>query len=229
MDRPVRVLRFSLRPVTIGTHNALLAERNHFAMPKLPMRLRDLQGFIWLHHPRYSPSRTRLRALVFRAVKYRLFPIGHQVDDALRRKFPDSRFVRAITGFTVAQRLAAATGEIRRQMLEAIREFPRGSDDQEPLPFSHQAYIMNTMRRTLGMTFEETEKMPLKRLAQHLRELIHHRSNGKAMQMTEEESSILAEYLRQQTLIAQTPEAMAAEAAKIKENSARRMKELGLS
>ena len=228
LDRPVMVLGFRLRPITLKTHNALIAEGNFFVCPGHRLGVADIQHFIWLHYPQFDAYDFRLQRRIHAKVARRIRGPFQALRDRLIRNPLTPRWLRPALGFTELQKMTAAASEIARQVREAMQDYPSGDgEEREPLPCAHAAYILNTMRRSLNVPFQETESMPMKRIAQHLRELVHDNSHGKVLQMTPEEASILAEDLRLKTEASSTPEAMQAAQDEIKAIAARRMKELG--
>ncbi len=104
------------------------------------------------------------------------------------------------------QRFSETVGEIRRLIDEALHDFPSDSQSEEdaeknrrhtePPAIALQAQLLNTFRRDLGLSYSETESIPLKRLVQLYRELIYSATGGKGLSlMTRAEAAIWREHL----------------------------------
>lgn len=201
-----------LRPVSLDSHNALLAFENGF-VTGAGITLVDVVNFVWLHHPEFGQFNRAAKRRVTLAVARWHYRGFHRTNDFLRSCacFPGLRWLshRWVTRSTVATRITETITEIRRLLTEALVDFPKGDDEGEPLPFSHPVYILNTLRRRLDIPHAETRALPLKFVAQILRECVHHASDGKALLLTAEEAAIWADDLAAKTEAAQAAAAAA--------------------
>ena len=185
-----------LRPITLDTYNELLAFENAFVTGGAP-GFEDIFGFIWIHHPDFGQFAAKARRRCLRQVMRALEPRWPIMSMVARVLAPLPRFgwLRGWIEPTPNELATEAAEEINRLLTEALCDFPSGSGDGEPLPFGLQAQILNLMRRELQIPFAETRRIPLKQLAQHLREIVHTNSQGKALQLTAEEAAIWRAYL----------------------------------
>lgn len=192
-----------LRPITLGTYNALFAFGNAFVTGGA-IAFEDIAGFVWLHHPNFGQFNRREKKAVTRRVYAALRPSFPNINGALAviSEFPRFKLLRRFVVAHQGQRVGEAIAEIRRLISEAAGEMPRGDESGEPMPFAQPAQVLNLFRRYLGMSFEETRRIPMKQLAQHLRELAHHLSDGKAILLTPEEAALWREHLTAKPLAA---------------------------
>jgi hypothetical protein len=191
-----------LKPVTLDSFNALDAFGNAFFHGGA-IKFEDIANFVWLHHPDFGQfnleEKARVTCAVYRYLNPRFWRLNELVWFA--STLPRFRWMRHFRRPRAADRQSETVEEIRRLMLEAMSDMPAGDDDDhderssEPMPFSFQAFILNTFKRHLGLSFAETRALPMRQLAEHYRELLHHRSNGKALLLTREECKIWAEDL----------------------------------
>lgn len=194
-----------ISPITLASYNRLVAFDNPFAVGG-PIDSVAVAGFVWVHHGRFGQAAHRIRKRVMRQVARDLFPRFPNFNAFLlfAAQVPRMRWLRRFTVRTATARLATAESEIRRLMHEAIHDLPlSGSGDDEDakrnteqVPIALQAQLLNTFRRGLDLSYEETESMPLKRLVQLLREHLHHATGGKGLSlMSREEAAIWREHL----------------------------------
>lgn len=186
----------AIRPITLESYNHLLAFESPYVTGGEP-GLEDMFAFLWVHHPDFGQAHDRARRCALRAFLRHVTPRWPTLNGFIRflAPFPRFRFLRRFIRPTHAERVAEVDAEIRRLLTEALGEFPSGPADETPLPFSFQAQVLNLMRRELHLTFAETRALPLKQLAQHLRELIHTASAGRALLLTPEEAAIWRDWL----------------------------------
>lgn len=188
-----------LLPVTLPSYNRLCAFGCAF-VTGAPVAFADLVCFVWVHHPEFGQFNARAKTRVTHAVWRALHPRFDGVQGILRFITPLPRF-RWLARFhrpMGAELRAVAVADIRRLLHEALHDFPPPAADDapaEPLPFAFQAQILNLFRRSLGLGFDDTRSMPLKQVAQHLREALHHASGGKAQLLTRDEAAVWADYL----------------------------------
>ena len=185
-----------LRPITLGSYNALVAMCNGFVTGE-GAGLLDIVNFVWLHHPHFGQFERREKARVTRRVVSALSPAFPVINGAVRVlcQLPGWRVLCRLARPTAEERQAEAAAEIARLLREACGDLPRSDGAGEPLPFAQSAHLLNFFRRELGMSFAETLALPLKQLAQHYRELVHHATAGKALLLTPEEAEIWREHL----------------------------------
>ena len=193
-----------LEPITLRTHALLVALGNGFVSAG-GGTIEDIANFIWIHQPDFGQLNRRGRRRVYRRVSRHFFPGLHRLNDLLRGLRPmlplwSRRAITVATRDTVDERFKAAISEIYRLLREAVEDMPIGErvdpEKTEPPLFAWQARIYNSLRRTLNMPYGEAESMPLKQLAQLVRETIDHRSEGTAMQSPSREAELIAEDLR---------------------------------
>lgn len=186
-----------LLPVSLMSMSRLRAFGNAF-VTGAPASFEDIANFVWIHHPDFGQFAREKKEAVTRACWRALHPrwpllnaIGHLYVTSKR-----FRWLRRFLVPTAATRYAEAIDEIRRLLEEAWRDFPMADDENgEPVPYAFEAYILNAFRRELHMDFETVRAMPLRRVVQHLREIIHH-SNPKTMTlMTRAEAAIWRDHL----------------------------------
>lgn len=199
-----------LRPITLASYNTLAAMGNGF-VTGAGAGLVDIVNFIWLHHPHFGQFNRRDKARVSRRVVAALSPAFPAINGAVRVlcQLPGWRGLRRLARPTAEELRGEAAAEIARLLREACGDLPRGEGEGEPIPFAQAAHMLNFFRRELGMTFAETLALPLKQLAQHYRELIHHGSRGKAVLLTPEEAAIWREHLDPREETATAPAAPA--------------------
>lgn len=192
-----------LNPITLGTYNALVAFENGFATGG-PVSVSDVIAFVWLHSPGFGQFETKRKARVARRVLRALHPRFPMLNALLLivSEFPRWRFLRRFCVPTAEERIAEAVEEIRRLIKEAIHDIPTRDGDGEPPPVSFTAHVLGVFRRDLGISFEETMRMPMRRVAQHYREALHTASGGKALMLTPEEAEIWAEHLKARAEVA---------------------------
>jgi len=203
-----------LNPITLGSYNALFAMRNGFVTGD-GVGLVDVVNFVWLHHPAFGQFNRAEKRRVSRRVFSALSPAFPAINGAVRvlAQFPGWRRLRWLARPTAEERQTEAIAEIFRLLCEAQSDLPRGDGDGEPIPFAMNAHLLNLFRRELGMTFAETLALPLKQLAQHYREIIHHGSHGKAVMLTPAEAEIWREHLQERPR-ADAPPVAASDAAR---------------
>jgi hypothetical protein len=187
-----------LAPITLERYNLLVAFGSPFVVGG-PQTVEDLLVFLWCLHPGFSQHDAAARRACYRAALRALQPRWPVLNAIARTVAPFSprlrRLLRPFLGPTAAELEIAAVEEARRLVAEAIGEFPRGSDDGEPLPFAMQAQVLNLLRRTLAVPYAEARELPMKELAQLLREAVHHASEGKAPLLTPAEAAVWRDYL----------------------------------
>lgn len=204
VDYSPEVCGIALRPITLDSWNALMAFQNGFVTAG-GVSFIDVVNFVWLHHPNFGQfnrrEKKRVTYAVWRALTPRLAALNGAIHFLVQ--FRHFRWLGRFRRQTGVDRFQEAVEEIRRLLVEATRDIPRGDEDGNPLPFSFQAFVLNLFRRELGMPFAETRAIPLKQLAEHLRDILHHRSAGKAILLTPEETAVWADYLAEKTAEAQ--------------------------
>jgi hypothetical protein len=187
-----------LKQITLPTYNQLCAFECEF-VKSLDVGFKDIVCFVWVHHPEFHQFNEKVKMRVTHEVWRALNPRYSVVQSLVRLLAPLPRFrwVARWIRPTAAELQIEAVAEIRRLLHEALHDFPKDGPKEagEPLAFSFQAQVLNLMRRSLGLTFAETSSIPLKALAQHLREILHVESHGKAMMLTPEEAQVWSEYL----------------------------------
>ena len=197
-----------LAPVTLDTYNLLVGWENPFVVGGECDEV-ALHQFIWCHSPDFGQFAHAARRRSLRRMLVALHP-RHPFRGGLARFAAPFGAARGLTGWfarrlrpwcepTAEELAAAAIAECQRLVAEAIGEFPTSRPGPEAapveaLPFALQAQILNLLRRELGLPFAETRALPLKELAQHLRELTWTASGGKAALLTPAEASVWAEY-----------------------------------
>jgi hypothetical protein len=184
-----------LEPITLDRYNRLMAFGSPFVCGG-PRSLDDLLVFVWILHPSFSQFDHRARRACYRASLRALRP-RFPVLNALARLLAAHPRLRWLDRFTVPdseQRLTDAMAEASRLVREAVAEFPRASEEGEPLPFAFQAQTLNLLRRELGVSFAEARALPMRELCQHVRELLHHGSRGKATMLTSAEAAVWRDY-----------------------------------
>lgn len=187
-----------LRQITLPSYNQLCAFECSFVRPG-EITFRDIVCFIWVHHPEFhqfnEAGKRRITHEVWRALNPRY--AGVQSLIRLMCPFPRFRWLKRWIRSDAGELQIEAIAEIRRLVHEALHDFPRDDPgaEGEPLPFSFQAQVLNLMRRSLGLSFAETCALPLKALAQHLREILHVESKGKVAMLSPEEARVWSEYM----------------------------------
>jgi hypothetical protein len=211
----------TLEPITLESYNRLLAFENAFVAGG-PISFNDIAVFVWVHHKdfgQFSSARGPVIRSVWRALNpkfpalnfllavflplmpYRRMSAGRPLSWIMA---PVRRLMVSLVRPTHAARVATAVQEIRRLLDEALFDMPPPEDGMdgascEPAPYAFQAQLLNLFRRHLGMTFEETRRIPLCELAEHLREIIDSTAHGKKPLLTPEEAAIWREHLDERT------------------------------
>ncbi len=186
VDYEPLVCGLRLRPVTLRTYTLLLAWRNAFVVGG-PVTIKDIVQFVWAHHPRFSQFAERDRARVQRQC-FRALHLGW-----FRRRYSPAAFTAAIA-------------EIRRIVHEALADFPAGSDDAEPLPHALAPQLVSLLLRGHPGALDFTaachlvNTLPLARLMQFIREILHRLSQGKDALLTPDEARVWHDYLDHQNL-----------------------------
>lgn len=194
------VCGFRLKPVSLDSFNALDAFQNAFFHGGA-IKFEDIANFVWIHHPEFGQFNRAKKTEVTCAVYRYLTPHFSRLNELVwfASVLPRFRWMRHFRRVRSSERQAETIDEIRRLMTEATADMPGGGDsengDKKPIEFSFQAYLMNTFKRHLGISFEDTRTMPMRQLAEHYREILHHVSNGKALLLTRKEAGIIAEEL----------------------------------
>ena len=189
-----------LVPVSLHSLSRLRAFRNAFVTGSAPT-FEDVANFCWIHQPDFGQFNRLGRRRVYRHCWRALHvPACLEGINAVARLFafaPQFRWLRWFTVTPSHERFEGAVEEIRRLLTEALHDYPTAGEDGDgaPIPYAFEAYILNTFRRELGMPFEEVRAMPLRRMTQHLRELIHHANPKSLALMTKEEAEIWKEHL----------------------------------
>lgn len=197
-----------LHPLTLERYNHLLAFENPYVTGG-PATLEDLCAFVWIMHPDFGQFAHRARRRVLRATLRALQPRTPRLTALARLWLPvlhrrPGLFARLLRAAlrplaarpTAAELLATASETAAHLITTALQDFPTDSaPDGQPLPYALQAQILNLMRRELGLPFAETRHLPLAELAQHLREILHRATEGKAPLMTPAESAVWRDYL----------------------------------
>lgn len=188
-----------LAPLTLDRYNQLVAFENAYVVGGSPT-LDDLLGFVWVCSPDFGQFAEAGRRDCYRRVLRALQPRHPVLGPVAAILCPLSRIARSLLARficpTGTELLTEADAEIQRLVVEAIGEFPRGDSADEPLPFAFQAQILNLLRRELSVPFDEARALPLKELAQHIRELVHVGSKGRAPLLTRAETAVWLEYER---------------------------------
>lgn len=185
-----------LLPVSLMSLSRLRAFRNAFVM-NAPATFEDVANFCWIHDQRFGQFNRSGRRAVYRACWRALHP-RFETLNTVAHVFALSRRFRWLRPFLVPPhrvRFQDAVTEIRRLLAEALADYPVAGDKGEPIPYSYEAYILNTFRRELHMSFDEVRAMPVRRMTQHLRELIHHANPKSLSLMTAAEAEIWREHL----------------------------------
>lgn len=197
VDYAPTVAGIRLRPITITSYNLLVATRNGF-VTGAGVGVLDIINFVWVHHPAFGQFAHADKRRVSRAAYAAVCPAFPAINALVRvaMTVPRFRWLRWFARPTAEERVEPITREIVRLLTEARGDFPTGDDGGEPAPFANQAHLLNLFRRELGMTFAETSALPMKQVAQHYRELIHHATAGKAVLMTPAEAEIWREHLQ---------------------------------
>jgi len=190
------VCGLQLLPVSLMSLSRLRAFRNAFVMSQ-PTTFEDVANFCWIHHPEFGQFNRRARRRVYRQCWRALNPRFAALNTVahLFSLSPRFRWLRRFTVPPARVRFHDAVTEIRRLMAEALQDYPTAGDKGEPIPYAFEAYILNTFRRELRMSFDEVRAMPLRRMTQHLRELIHHANPKSLSLMTAAEAAIWREHL----------------------------------
>lgn len=186
-----------ISPITLASFTALQATQNGFVTGE-GAGLIDIVNFIWIHSPDFGQFRRAEKRRLTRRVVDALSPAFPAINGAVRvlMQFPRLRALRWLARPTGEELAAEAAGEIMRLLYESKGEFPTSDNPGEPLPFAQPAHFLNLFRRELGMSFAETNALPLKQLAQHYRELVHTGSQGKTLMLTAAEAEIWREHLQ---------------------------------
>lgn len=186
-----------LEPLTLDRYNRLVAFENAYVVGGSP-RVEDLLVFIWVCSARFGQFAEAERRACYRTVLRALRPRHPVLGPVARVLCPLSGlWRRLLSGFICedeASLLQEADGEVRRLVAEALGDFPRDDSKGEPLPFAFQAQILNMLRRELGVSFDEARALPMKELAQHVRELVHTASRGRAQLLTPAEARVWLAY-----------------------------------
>jgi len=190
-----------LTALTLDTYNLLIAWENPFVVGGI-CEFHHLAQFVWAHSPEFSQFNDEARKLCVRNLALALLPNNPNLSDMARAlsPLPKMNWLARFIEPTAKDLETAAIEECSRIVSEGIGDFPTDKAESkeeapsEPLPFPLQAQILNTMRRELGVPFSETRSMPLKELAQHLREMTWTASKGKSTMLTTEESEVWADY-----------------------------------
>lgn len=200
VDYAPEVAGVVLRPLTLSTYNRLAAFQSPFVVGG-PVDFQALFVFVWVHHPEFGQFASTAKRRALRTVWRALNPRFPNLNLAVRfvSQFPGWRWARRFARPTEEERMADAISEARRIVAEALHDFPLGSDDEAdrgPSPVTLQAQLLNTFRRDLGMSYTETEALPLKKLVQLLRESVHQKTGGKGLSLiTREEAALIREHL----------------------------------
>ena len=199
VDYRPTVLGVELNPITVGSYNRLIAFESPFVMGGA-VDFAAVFGFVWLHHPAFrqgaETQRKRLLRACWRAVNPRFENLNIFIHIA--SQFPGFRWMARFRRQTAAARLADAVAEIRRLVDEALNDFPKGDEDAPAAPVAMHAQLLNTFRRTLSLTYAETEAMPLKRAVQLLRETMHAAGSKGIGMMHPREAAIWREHMDRQ-------------------------------
>ncbi len=183
--------------LTLPSYNRLVAFECAFVSAR-NIAFKDIVCFIWVHHPEFgqfnATGKTRVTHAVWRALNPRF--AGVQIALRFIAQLPRWRWLARFIRPDAAQLQAEAVAEIRRIIHEGLHDFPKDGPTVagEPLPFAFQAQVLNLMRRSLGLSFAETCSIPLKALAQHLREVLHVSNAGKSSMLSEAEQQVWADY-----------------------------------
>lgn len=192
------VCGMTLNPVSLGSYNRLIAFQNAFAVGG-PASVEAVLSWVWVHHPDFGQFAVKAKQRVFAAVWRQLHPRFPNFNAfvGIVSMLPRWRWMRRWRVLTHAERFEAAVDHIRHLMQEALYGFPtpetadmeridreeREADRLEnggrglevarfeaPPAIAFQAQVLNTFRRDYGMSYAETEALPLKKLAQLWRE-----------------------------------------------------------
>lgn len=191
------VCGLTLNPVTLGSYNRLIAFNNAFAVGG-PVSVDAILSWVWVHHPEFGQFAVKAKQRVFAKVWWHLHPRCPNLNAFIDivSTLPRWRWMRCFRVPTHAERFNAAVEHIRHIMQEALYGFPapetadmeridreeRNADRREngqrvemerfeaPPAIAFQAQVLNTFRREYGMSYAETESIPLKKLAQLWRE-----------------------------------------------------------
>lgn len=184
------VCGLTLNPVTLASYNRLIAFDSAFTSGG-PVSLEAVLGWVWVHHPDFGAHATKAKRKVYRKVWRSLNPRFPHWNAFLHlvSVFPRWRWVARFCQPTAQDRFTEASAHIRHLMSEAMAGFPGPETDRHDVEedddgpklsrkrgyeaspaIAFQAQILNTFRRTYGMSYAETESIPLKRLAQLWRE-----------------------------------------------------------
>ena len=186
VDYAPRVCGMTLQPVTLASYNRLAAFCNGFAAGGA-VTLGDVLVWVWVHHPKFAQDAANDRQSVFTQASRALRPRFPRLNSAARAlaRYPRWRWLSRLTVATADERFSETVAEIRRIMAEAFYGFPpaeqshaiEADDDGERnetftavSSVAFQAQILNTFRRQYGMSYAETEALPLKKLSQLWRE-----------------------------------------------------------
>lgn len=187
-----------LRPISLAIYNRLAAFESPFVCGG-PVNLQALVDFCWCSHPLFSQTSQIERKRVLRRVYRHVHPHSTGWNGMLLVycRFKRLRWLKRFTWPTPSERFVLATDEARRLVAEAMHDFPKSSDDgTAPAPIALQAQILNTFKRNLGLSYEETENMPLKRLVQLMRESMYASTGGKGLSLiSHEEAELTREFL----------------------------------
>lgn len=208
VDYTPRVCGLDLQPITLATYSRLIAFGSPFVCGGA-IDTRAIANFVWIHHPRFDADNATDRGIVFRRVVRALHPRFPDINAALAAfsQLPRLRWLRRFVVPTAAQRHAEAITEIRRLVAEALDDLPRAGDpgedeDGNPKVESEgpktvmQAQILNGFARSLHLSHRDTETMPLKRVAQLLRESVIADGGGKGLSMMHPaEAKVWRDYL----------------------------------
>jgi hypothetical protein len=207
VDYAPTVCGLRLRPITLASYNQLVA----FQSPLINGEAVDLEAvlvFVWLHHPDFGQDAHAARRRVFRAAFRALRPrypnfntLVHMVSG-----LPQFRWLRRFRRPTAEDLFSEAAAEIRRQITEALEDFPR--EQAEPIDERGQpklkpdgpsvallAQILHLFAREYRLSPQQTEALPMRRVVQLLRECyVASGAKGIAL-MHPEESRVWREYL----------------------------------
>jgi hypothetical protein len=185
-----------LHPITLRSYTRLIVFESAFTT-EAAVTVEEIINFVWIHHPAFSQFAREEKAAVSRHVYRALHPRFPHLNQFFRlvALHPRYRWVHRFTSPTAGERLAASAAEIRRLLAEALRDFPRSAGNDTPSPVPLPAHMLNTLRRGLDLTFSEIEQMPLRRLLQHLRELIHHADPSSVALISLDEEEIWIEHM----------------------------------
>jgi hypothetical protein len=187
--RPV-VCGLTLEPVTLASYNRLVAFDNAFATGAA-ITMESVLVWIWIHHRDFGQHAVAQRRKVFRRAASSLRPWLPNLNLflCLIATFPRFRWLAWCRRPTAQDLFADTVARIRHVMNEALAGFPSLAEDDHAIEpdddgpknarkkgydgsaaVAFQAQLLNTFRRTYGMSYAETESLPLKKLAQLWRE-----------------------------------------------------------